>query len=98
MEMHEAFAVLLCVLAVFGLYALFSRIAVLLLPKGVLLLTVDGRERTEDEILLLAEYARLITERERGVSPCVSVLLNENESEKAMTLRKEGILVYTLKS
>lgn len=97
MKMHEVLAILICMLAVLGLYALFSRIAVLLLPRGVLLVSVDGRERTEEEILLLAEYARLLTERERGVAPCVSVLLNENEQEKAMTLRKEGILVYTLK-
>ena len=98
MKMHEALAILICMLAVLGLYALFSRIAVLLLPRGVLLLSVDGRERTKEEILLLVEHARLLTERERGVSPRVSVLLDENEKEKAMTLRKEGILVYNVKS
>ena len=95
--MHGAFAVLLCVLAVMGLYAVFSRMALWLLPRGVLLVSVDGRERTHEEILLLTEYAKLFTERERGVAPRVSVLLDENEQEKAMTLRKEGILVYTVK-
>ena len=96
--MNEVFAMLLCVLAIFGLYALFSRSAVMLLPRGALFVSVDGRERTEAEILLLTEYARLLTERERGVSADVSVLLDENEQEKAIALRKEGILVYTIKS
>ncbi len=96
--MHEFLAVLFCVLSVLGLYALFSRIAVMLLPRGELLLTVDGRERTEEDILLLTEYARLLLEREGRLSGYVSVILSENEQEKAMTLRKEGILVYIVKS
>ena len=97
-EMYEALAILVCALAVIGAYALFSRLSILLLPRGSILLSVDGRGHTAEEILLLAEYARLLAERERGVSPHVSVLLNEDEFEKEMTLRKEGILVYTLKS
>ena len=96
--MHEAFAILLCALAVLGLYAVLSRLSVMLLPRGELLLSLDGRDRTVEEILLLAEHARLLLEREGRLSPHVSVLLNENELEKAMTLRKEGILVYVLKS
>ena len=92
--MHDAIAVIICLLAVLGLYALFSRIAVMLLPHGNFFITVDGRAHTEEEILLLAEYARLFAERDRKFFPCVSVLLDENETEKAMTLRKEGILVY----
>lgn len=95
--MHEAFAILLCALAVFGLYALFSRIALMLLPYGSLSLTVDGRGKEESEILVLVTNARLLAERERGVALSVSVLLSENEQQKAMSLRKEGILVYTLK-
>ena len=96
--MHEVLAILLCALAVFGLYALFSRIALALLPRGVLSLSIDGRDRSVDEILILTENARRFAERARGVALTVSVLLNENEQKKAMTLRKEGILVYTLKS
>ena len=95
--MHEAFAILLCALAVFGLYALFSRIALMLLPHGSLSLAVDGRGKEESEILVLVTNARLLAERERGVALSVSVLLSENEQQKAMSLRKEGILVYTLK-
>lgn len=95
--MHEAFAILLCALAVFGLYAIFSRLAVMLLPRGELLLSVDGRDRTEEEILVLAEQARFLLEQEGRLFSCVSVLLNENEQEKAMSLRKEGILVYMVK-
>ena len=97
-EMHEALAILICALAVIGLYALFSRLAVFLLPHGSILLSIDGREHTAEEILLLTEYARFLAERERRLSPEISVLLNEDEFEKTMTLRKEGILVYTLKS
>lgn len=93
--MHEAVAVLLCVLAVFGLYALFARVAFMLLPRGIFMISVDGRERTVEDILLLTERARLLSERERGFSLDVSVLLDEDQQEKAMTLRKEGILVYT---
>ena len=93
--MHEAVAILLCVLAVFGLYALFARVAVMLLPRGAFMISVDGRDRTVEDILLLTERARLLSERERGFSPDVSVLLDEDQQEKAMTLRKEGILVYT---
>ena len=93
--MHEAVAILLCVLAVFGLYALFARVAVMLLPRGAFMISVDGRDRTVEDILLLTERARLLSERERGFSLDVSVLLDEDQQEKAMTLRKEGILVYT---
>ena len=96
--MHEAFAILLCSLAIFGLYALFSRIAIALLPHGALALSVDGRGRTCEEILLLTESAKRLAEREKGVCLKVSVLLDENEQEKLMSLRKEGILVYIIKS
>ena len=96
--MHEFLAILFCLLSVLGLYAVFSRIAIMLLPRGALLLTVDGRERTEEDILLMTEYARLLLEREGRLSSRVSVILSENEQEKAMTLRKEGILVYIVKS
>ena len=95
--MHEAVAILMCVLAVLGLYAILSRVAVMLLPRGELLLSVDGRGKTIEDLLLLTEYAKLIVERERGVSPRVSVLLDESEQEKTMPLRKEGILVYIIK-
>ena len=96
--MHEAIAILFCALAVFGLYALFARVAAMLLPRGALSLSIDGRGRTVEEILILTENARRILERERGLSLTFSVLLCETEKEKAITLRKEGILVYTLKS
>ena len=96
--MHEAFSILLCALAVIGLYALFSRVAVWLLPHGAITLAVDGRGRTTREILALVASATRLAERERGIALKVSVLLFENEQEKAMSLRKEGILVYNVRS
>ena len=95
--MSEAFAVIICILSVFGLYALLSRVSEMLLPRGRMLITVDGRGLSEDKIISLTSCARYMIERDHRFSLRVAVLLNENEQEKAMTLRKEGILVYTVK-
>ncbi len=92
--MHEFFAILLCILAVFGLYALFSRIAVRLSPKGSYLLCVNGTDRTEEEILLLLRRARLLYEREWRILPEMAVFLEGEDENKEATLRKEGILIF----
>lgn len=92
--MSEFWALLLCMLSVIGLYAIFARVSVMLFPRSSLLLTVDGRGLTVEEILLLTARARFLLEREHRLYGRVSVLLSENEREKEMPLRKEGILVY----
>ena len=91
--MHEALAILICTLAVFGLYALFSRLAVFLLPRGALTIAVDGRGKTAEEILLSALHARVLLEREPRFSERVAVLLDKADEETMTALRKEGILV-----
>ena len=95
--MGEALTVIICMLSVFGLYALLSRVSEMLLPRGEVLITVDGRGLSLDKIRSLTSRARYIVERDHRLSLRVAVLLYENEQEQLMSLRKEGILVYTVK-
>lgn len=95
--MHEILAILICVLAVLGLYAILSRLAVALLPRGTLLLTVDGAGKGLDEILLSVSHARLFLEREGRLSERIAVLLDGHDTHMAEALRKEGILICILK-
>ncbi len=96
--MQEFFSVMLCVLSVFGLYAIFARLAAMLLPKNAFFLAVDGTGLAKDEILLLVQSARLVAERQRFTAKKVVVVLAAPDNEKEEALRKEGILVYTRKS
>ena len=98
MELQAVSALLLCFFSVFGLYALLLRIAAMLSPRGTFLLTVDGRNMTEEEILLRVTNARFLLERESSLSACPVVLLSENDEEKTGALRKEGVLVFVLKT
>lgn len=94
----EAFgAILLCALSVLGLYAVFSRLAVLLSPHGSLSLTVDGRGKQVDEILLSLETARLLLEREAVFSRRVTVLLEAGEELTAEKLARMGVYACIVK-
>ena len=95
--MHAWSAILLCVFAVLGLYAFFSRLMVMLSPRGDVLLAIDGRKKSVDEILLCLKGAEYLLEREVRLSERPCVLLSEQEEEKMDALRKEGVLVYALK-
>ena len=95
--MQEFLSVLVCVLSVFGLYAIFTRLAAVLLPKNAFLLSVDGTNSTKDEIIIMVQNARLVAERQRFTSSRVIVILALPDKEKEEALRKEGILVYTHK-
>ena len=91
--MHEALAILICLLSVFGLYALFSRLAVALLPRGVFTVAIDGAGKTAEEILLSVLHARILLERETRFAEHVAVLLDAADEETITALRKEGILI-----
>ena len=95
--MQEFLSVLVCVLSVFGLYAIFTRLAAALLPQNAFLLSVDGTNSTKDEIIIMVQNARLVAERQRFTSSRVIVILALPDKEKEEALRKEGILVYTHK-
>ena len=97
MNLQTVSAILLCFFSVFGLYALFSRVAVALASRGRVILSIDGRRLSKEEILLWLAHARLIIEREKGVKERPAVLVYEDDEEKIGTLRKEGVLVFTLK-
>ena len=96
--MMEFLSVLVCLLSVFGLYAVFVRLAAMLLPKNAFFLAVDGTGASREEILLMVQNARLIAERQRNIAQRVIVILAEADNEKREALRKEGILVYTHKA
>ena len=97
MKLQAISAILLCFFSVLGLYALFARVATALAPRGRAFLSLDGRTLSSEEILLWLSHARLIIEREHGVEEHPAVLLYEDDEEKIGTLRKEGVLVFTLK-
>lgn len=86
--------ILVCALATVGLYALLSRFAVWLMPKGrtTVALLADGLSL--EEILFLCEQARLLCERSASLSPEIVVLTEEEHFAYIPALREEGILVY----
>lgn len=96
--MNDFLALLLCLLAVFGLYAIFSRIAVSLMPREVCILTLDGEAFTAEELIARARCLTLYAERSRIFDGRVAVILKTEDEHKRRTLREEGILVYTVKS
>ena len=91
-------AILFCALSVLGLYAIFARLAVFLSPHGALSVTVDGRGKQVEEILLQLESARLLLEREATFSRCVTVLLQEGEEQTAAHLKRMGVVACIVKS
>ena len=95
--MNDFLALLLCLLAVFGLYALFSRIAVALMPRAACMLTLDGEGVTAEELIARARCLTLYAERSRIFDGRIAVILQTEDAHKRETLRKEGILVYIVK-
>ena len=93
--MRETLAILVSFLAVLGLYALFSRLVVWLLPRASLSVIVCGEGKTVEEILRDVHLSRLLIEREGRFSERVLVLLDGTDQEKINALRKEGILICT---
>lgn len=98
MELQALSALLLCFFSVFGLYAIFLRLAAWLSSRGALMVALDGRDMTEEEILLWTAHARFLIEREGRLSERPVVLLSENDEKRIGTLRKEGVLVFVLKN
>ena len=98
MKLQAVSAIFLCFFSVFGLYALFLRIAAMLSPRGDLMVTVDGRNITEEEILLRVARARFLLEKEGRLAECPAVLLSEDDANKEGALRKEGVLVFIIKT
>ena len=88
-----ALEILVCLLATFGVYALFVRLAVLLKDRGSLTVAVLGTGKTLEEILLEVELLRLRGEIDPYFKKTV-VLLDAADDEKENALRSEGILVY----
>ena len=96
--MNPLFALVLCLLSVFGLYAIFSRIAVSLMPRDACVLALDGEGLTEDELLARARCLSLYAECSRIFDGRIAVILQSQDEHKERTLRKEGILVYIVKT
>ena len=96
--MEALWAILLCILSVFGLYALFTRIAILLSPRGRLSIAIDGKGKSVEEILADLRRARLLLERDASLSSRVVLLLSEEDAALANALRAEGLTVCILKS
>ncbi|MBQ9736646.1 MAG: hypothetical protein IJV96_07680 [Clostridia bacterium] len=95
--MNDLIALLLCLLAVFGLYAILSRVAVWLLPREECLLALDGENATAEELIARARCLTLYAERSRVFDGRIAVFLKTEDEHKRQTLRKEGILVYIVK-
>ena len=95
--MHELLAIVICLLSVLGLYAVFSHLAVLFLPRDRFFLTVDGRGKNAEELCSLLHAGRFLLERIGGFSPKPRVLLEEKDEKTAEYLRQNGITFYFVK-
>lgn len=88
--------ILICLLAVLGLYALFVRLTVLLSEKEGYATAILAEDKTLDEILVEAELIRLRSEISASGKKTV-VLLEREDEQKENALRQEGFLVYIRK-
>ena len=84
---------LVCLLAVIGVYALFLRLSVLLSGESTFAVAILGTDKSIEEILVEAELLRLRGEIDVSAKKTV-VLLEREDPEKENALREEGILVY----
>ncbi len=94
--MVALFEILVAMLAVVGVYAIFSRFAAMLTPADSYTLALDASEREVEDILIEAELLRLKNELYTKNSRTV-VLLDTEDGEKENALRSEGFLVYVRK-
>ena len=95
--MHEFLAIVICLLSVLGLYAVFSHLAVLFMPRDHFFLTVDGRGKSAEELSNLLYSGRFLLERIGGCSLDLRVLLEDKDLETAEYLRQNGVAFYFIK-
>ena len=94
--MVALFEILVAMLAVIGVYAVFSRLAAMLTPDDSYTLALYASGKDVEDILIEAELLRLKNEL-RQKNDRVVVLLDEEDGEKQDALRLEGFLVYVRK-
>ena len=86
--------ILICALAVVGLWALIWRVAVWLMPKERVTLALAADGLSLDEVLCLCHRARLLCERSPHFADEIVALTDQENFEYTPALREEGILVY----
>lgn len=94
---REILEILTGILAVFGVYALFCRLACWATPKKEYRMAVRGDGKTPEEILLLAKAAALYAERDKALSPAMTALLEEEDGAVVRTLSEMQVSVYVRK-
>lgn len=96
--MKLVFEILLCAFATFGVYALFFRLAVMLLRRDDCVLAIKAEGKTVEEVMLLAELAAMRAETEKGISCGAVILFDEEHESLEKALLTEGFLVYKRKT
>ena len=87
----------ICALAFFGLYGLFYRLLVWLMPKKRYVLAVRAENLSEDSLCFLAELAWLKSETEQLVASERAVLFEKENDPRLEAVRRAGITVYVRK-
>ncbi len=89
--------VLICCLAVVGIYAIFLRISVWLMPHENLVIAIRCDGEDPDAVLMQAQRLKLYAETDASVEKKPVALFDESAPVIENALREEGIAVYIKK-
>ncbi len=88
------FEILVCCLAIVGIYAIFLRISVWLMPHENLVIAIRCDGMDADTLLAQAQRLKLYAESDAAVEQKPVALLDESSPMIEHALREEGIAVY----
>ena len=91
------FELLLCFLSIIGIYAIFLRIAVWLMPHDNLSVAIRCDEEEIETVIAQAQRIGLYTEADASVARRPVALLEAENEEMEIALREEGIAIYIRK-
>ena len=91
------FEILICCLAILGVYAVFVRLLALRVPQDEVYLAIKADDMSCEEACALAAFLALRAEADNKVQKKTVILLDREDAEQANALRREGFLVYIRK-
>ncbi len=91
------FELAVCFLAIIGVYAIFLRIAVWLMPRENLAIAIRCENESAETVIAQAQRLALYTETDVSVDRRPVALLEAENLNVENALREEGIAIYIRK-
>ncbi len=91
------FELAVCFLAIIGVYAIFLRVAVWLMPRENLVIAIRCERESAETVIAQAQRLALYTETDVSVDRRPVALLEKEDANMENALREEGLAIYIRK-